>query len=81
MNPAEPLHIWLCECGCVHLETKHHRWTLTPLEFLQRVRNAAQHSDGASNSTSSSRSPVLDSLLHRGSQARRPSHPSGFAEL
>jgi hypothetical protein len=38
----EPLRVWLCECGNVHLETRHFRLTFTPEEFIGRLRSAVR---------------------------------------
>lgn len=40
MNP-ESIRVWLCECGRVHVETRHCRRSFAPAEFLALVRKAA----------------------------------------
>jgi len=46
MSDSNKIRIWLCDCGRVHLETKHCRESLTPAEFLICLRRAAG-TDGA----------------------------------
>lgn len=46
MSDSNKIRIWLCDCGRVHLETKHCRVSLTPAEFLNLLRHAADK-DGA----------------------------------
>jgi len=38
----DSVRIWLCECGCVHIESIHCRKTFTPAEFLSLLRNLAK---------------------------------------
>jgi hypothetical protein len=38
---AELIRIWLCDCGRVHVETRHCRKSYTPAEFLDCLRKAA----------------------------------------
>jgi hypothetical protein len=40
MNP-ESIRVWLCECGRVHVETRHCRRSFAPAEFLALARKAA----------------------------------------
>lgn len=46
MNGSNKVRVWLCDCGRVHLESKHCRVSLTPAEFLNLLRRAADK-DGA----------------------------------
>lgn len=38
----ECVRIWYCECGRIHIETKHHRLTFEPQEFLSLLYNAKE---------------------------------------
>lgn len=38
---TELIRIWFCDCGPVHIETRHCRKSYTPAEFLNCLRNAA----------------------------------------
>jgi hypothetical protein len=41
---VEAVRIWLCDCGRVHVETRHCRVTFMPAEFLAHLRRAAGES-------------------------------------
>lgn len=41
---AERIYIWLCDCGCIHIETRHCRRSFTPAEFLNYLRSTAGRS-------------------------------------
>ena len=41
MNGSNKVRIWLCDCGRIHLETKHCRVSLMPAEFVRSLRRAA----------------------------------------
>jgi hypothetical protein len=40
-SKTEGIRVWLCDCGRVHLETKHDRQSFTPAEFIALVRRTA----------------------------------------
>lgn len=41
MNGSNKVRIWLCDCGRIHLETKHYRVSLLPAEFVRSLQRAA----------------------------------------
>lgn len=58
MKTDESVHIWLCDCGRVHIESRHQRQSFTPAEFLALLSNLAR-AGGASPSPAQATFPSL----------------------
>lgn len=63
MSGSNKVRIWLCDCGRIHLETKHCRVSLTPAEFLRSLRCAA--GEGSTRGLGLSQSPALTKLVRK----------------
>lgn len=58
MKTNEPVRLWLCDCGRIHIESKHYRQTFTRAEFLDLLSNLA-NAGGASPSPAHATFPSL----------------------
>lgn len=49
MKNPEPVRIWFCDCGRVHVEASNYRRSFTPTEFLNFLKNSAEMGGTKSN--------------------------------
>jgi hypothetical protein len=47
METTEAIRVWLCDCGRIHIESRHLRRSFMPTEFLKLLRAAAETARGA----------------------------------